>query len=114
MVSSIAYCNVKMHVKATMQLQPAFVLRTSRRRRPRNHDTFCRSSHVSILTSVPAIGVDVEEEHDPFPDEQPFHVHDDLGCRGPLHLAVSLAAFGKKVKAFPDGFVDVPTGLLCS
>ena len=114
MVSSIAYCNVKAPAKATMQLQQALVRRISRGHRPRDGDTSCRSSRVSILTSVSAVGIRVEEEHDPFPDEQLFHVHDDFRRLGPFHLAVSLAALGKKVKAFPDGFVDVPTGLLCS
>ena len=66
------------------------------------------------MTSIPAVGVRVEEEHDAFPDEQPFHVHYDLRRPGSFHPSVSLAALGEKVKAFPDGFVDVPAGLVCS
>jgi hypothetical protein len=72
------------------------------------------SSDVSILTSIPAVGIEVEKEHDTLPDEKPFHVHDHFGRLGPFHPAIPVAALGKKTKAFPDGFVDVPSGFFVS
>jgi hypothetical protein len=56
-----------------MQRRPVFFRHISRVQDRATAIPPAGRSDVSIMTSIPAIGVDVEEEHDPFPDEQPFH-----------------------------------------
>jgi len=55
------------------------------------------------MTSIPAVGVHIEKEHEAFPDDDPFHVHNDLGCFRLLKLTVPVATFREEVKTFPNG-----------
>ncbi len=58
------------------------------------------------MTSILAVRVHIEKEHKAFPDDDPSHVHNDLGCLRLLELTVPAATFREEVKAFPDGCPD--------